>query len=223
MRATGKGRCRLVGAGTTLALLVLLSRLVPPLLATLEPGGHPRGFEQWLVAGCGGVGVLGLTWLWVLVLLVVGEATGTARRWPGVPPVVRRGVLAACGAGLAGGLLVPASVAGPAASPLDGLPLPDRPTSAPVRPWAVGAAQPAAASAPSPASPATQDPRSVVVSPGDTLWSLAAEDLPPGAPAAAVDAHWRAIHAANRRVVGDDPDLIRPGQRLRLPPAPSAR
>jgi resuscitation-promoting factor RpfA len=44
------------------------------------------------------------------------------------------------------------------------------------------------------------------VRPGDTL----------GAIAAAHGLDWRALHAANRAVVGDDPHLILPGQRLAL-------
>lgn len=62
---------------------------------------------------------------------------------------------------------------------------------------------------------APRDP--VLVAAGDTLWDLAAHRLPPGSPTAAIDRSWRAWYAANRRVVGPDPDLIRPGQRL-LPP-----
>ena len=56
------------------------------------------------------------------------------------------------------------------------------------------------------------------MAPGDSLWALAAADLPDGASVAEVDERWREIHAANRDVIGDDPDLIRPGQQLRLPP-----
>ena len=29
---------------------------------------------------------------------------------------------------------------------------------------------------------------------------------------------WRDIHEANRDVIGDNPDLIKPGQKLRIPP-----
>ena len=57
----------------------------------------------------------------------------------------------------------------------------------------------------------------MLVRPGDSLWSLAARDLPAGSPAALVTARWHAIYAANRSVIGPDPDLIVPGQRLRLP------
>ena len=55
------------------------------------------------------------------------------------------------------------------------------------------------------------------MSPGDTLWDLAGADLGPGADAAAIDARWREIYALNRGVIGPDPDLIQPAQRLRLP------
>ena len=53
--------------------------------------------------------------------------------------------------------------------------------------------------------------------PGDTLWSLAARDLPADSPDAAITARWHAIYAANRSLIGPDPDVIVPGQRLRLP------
>jgi len=58
---------------------------------------------------------------------------------------------------------------------------------------------------------------------GDSLWSLAADRLNPAAPPAAVDRLWRRWYAANRLVVGPDPDLLVPGQRLRIPPAPATR
>lgn len=55
-----------------------------------------------------------------------------------------------------------------------------------------------------------------MVSPGDSLWSIAARALPAGASAAEVDRAWRAIWHHNRDVVGADPDLIIPGDRLDL-------
>lgn len=64
-------------------------------------------------------------------------------------------------------------------------------------------------------------PDPVLVTAGDTLWDLAARRLPAGSSTAAIDRSWRAWYAANRRVVGADPDLIRPGQRL-LPPRAEA-
>jgi nucleoid-associated protein YgaU len=64
---------------------------------------------------------------------------------------------------------------------------------------------------------ATQ-PAPVVVRAGDTLWDLAAEQLPADAGPAAIAQAWPAWWTANRAVIGDDPDLIRPGTRLVPPP-----
>ena len=52
---------------------------------------------------------------------------------------------------------------------------------------------------------------------GDTLWSVAARHLGPGASDAEIAKAWPAWFAENRDVVGDDPDLILPGQVLRPP------
>jgi nucleoid-associated protein YgaU len=60
----------------------------------------------------------------------------------------------------------------------------------------------------------------VTVQPGDTLWSVAAHDLPADATDPEINARWHAIYAANRRAIGPDPDLLHPGQQLRLPPIP---
>lgn len=56
----------------------------------------------------------------------------------------------------------------------------------------------------------------VVVRPGDCLWAITARQL--GEPTAAqVAAHWPDWWRANRRVIGADPNVIHPGQRLRRP------
>ena len=52
---------------------------------------------------------------------------------------------------------------------------------------------------------------------GDTLWDIAAGELPSTASASQVDRAWRRVAAANRDVV-DDPHLIFPGTQLRVPP-----
>jgi len=57
----------------------------------------------------------------------------------------------------------------------------------------------------------------VVVRAGDTLWALAERALPAGADNGAVTARWHRIYRLNRDLIGPDPDLIQPGQRLRLP------
>jgi hypothetical protein len=65
--------------------------------------------------------------------------------------------------------------------------------------------------------PPHEPPGEVVVHRGDTLWSVAARHLGPGATDAEVARAWPAWFEANRAVIGDDPDLLRPGQRLRPP------
>lgn len=64
-------------------------------------------------------------------------------------------------------------------------------------------------------------PVRVVVREGDSLWKLAARELGPDATAEAIAARWPAWYAANRHVIGHDPDLIYPGQVLRIPPTPT--
>lgn len=57
----------------------------------------------------------------------------------------------------------------------------------------------------------------VVVAPGDSLWSIAASLLPPGAGDPRVTDAWHHLHRANRSRIGADPDLILPGTRLAVP------
>lgn len=61
-------------------------------------------------------------------------------------------------------------------------------------------------------------PGEVTVRAGDSLWSLSAAEL--GAYASDVDiaAEWPRLYQANRGVIGVNPDVLFPGQVLRLPP-----
>ena len=79
-------------------------------------------------------------------------------------------------------------------------------TPAAQRPTAKAAATMAAPAAP---STARADAGTYVVQPGDTLSGIAAALGTPGG--------WPALYAANRRAVGPDPGLIRPGAVLALP------
>ena len=66
----------------------------------------------------------------------------------------------------------------------------------------------------------------VVVHRGDTLWGIVARHLGSHASDAEVAQAWPRWYAANREVIGDDPDLIKPGQILHAPdshPAEVAR
>lgn len=57
----------------------------------------------------------------------------------------------------------------------------------------------------------------VVVAPGDCLWSIAARHLGPTATTSDIATEWRRWYDVNRLVIGSDPDLILPGQRLTSP------
>ncbi len=59
-------------------------------------------------------------------------------------------------------------------------------------------------------------PEAVTVQPGDSLWAIAARGLGSSAPER-VAAEWPRWYAENRGTIGDDPDLIRPGQVLEAP------
>ncbi|WP_418276229.1 hypothetical protein ACNHYB_15355 [Isoptericola jiangsuensis] len=60
-------------------------------------------------------------------------------------------------------------------------------------------------------------PVEVVVVRGDTLWDIAARTLPGDATDAQILRETVRWHEANRDVVGDDPDVVLPGQILRGP------
>jgi nucleoid-associated protein YgaU len=57
----------------------------------------------------------------------------------------------------------------------------------------------------------------ITVQRGDTLWSIAAARLGPGASDAEIAETWPSWYAANRARIGPDPDLLLPGERLRPP------
>jgi nucleoid-associated protein YgaU len=56
-----------------------------------------------------------------------------------------------------------------------------------------------------------------VVAPGDSLWEIAAAHADPGAVPADIAAAWPQWYAANRDVIGLDPDLVLPGTVLAIP------
>ena len=158
-------------------------------------------FAGWLLAA-------GVFWAVLIGAAALVEAATRGRvpltRWVGCPPRVRRALLAGLGLALVAG---PGQAAEAGSSPpVDGsrhdtaaprhtLPVPARP---------LGTAAPAA--------------RPMVVRSGDTLWALARSRLPDTATPAEVLDLVRGLHHRNEAVIGPDPDLIRPGQRLTLPP-----
>lgn len=56
-----------------------------------------------------------------------------------------------------------------------------------------------------------------VVRRGDALWDIAARHLGPAASAAQIAREWPRWYEANRAVIGDNPNVIRPGEVLRAP------
>lgn len=69
----------------------------------------------------------------------------------------------------------------------------------------------------SPTEVPAERPRWHAVLPGETLWSIAAERLHTD-DVRRIARYWPRIHRANRDEIGSNPDLIRPGQVLELPP-----
>jgi hypothetical protein len=155
---------------------------------------------QALVAACATGLALSLAWLWLVTSVTVAEvAAGAVPRGGGA---TRRLVLLACGVAVVAGTALPAQASGgDGVEVLVGLPLPER---------AVTPAAPGRSGAPATAPTA----RSYVVRSGDSLWSIARAHPAAGTD---VETRWRAIWRHNRDVVGNDPDLIHPGQSLRLP------
>ena len=127
-------------------------------------------------------------------LLVVWLASIPALRGLAVAltPRILRGVMFA---GVAGALTVPVAQAEDRG--VDGLRLPDRPLVAPSDPQHVQ--------------------HSVVVRHGDTLWDIVQAHLGSRADMATTARAVELWHDTNRDVIGPDPDLIHPGQRLDPP------
>ncbi len=63
----------------------------------------------------------------------------------------------------------------------------------------------------------TAEADSVVVRLGDCLWLIAARRLGPQAGSAEIAHEWPRWYATNRRVIGDNPSVILPGQALAAP------
>lgn len=97
-------------------------------------------------------------------------------------------------------------------------------TSAGQLDWPAARSAVPAAPVPGPPAPTSHPAGSaVVVTRGDTLWGIAARHLDAGADVAAVAREWPRWFAANRQVIGANPNLLLPGQRLaEPPPQPSA-
>ena len=182
-------------------------------------------FDTALSGLAGAVVAVGSVWLAAVTILAV--LTELLRAWAPpelalsrqlagcadrlAPRLVRGAVSASLGVVALTAGMAPANadvagttVAAPDARDLTGLPLPDRTTGGTAPVGAAGRTVP--------------PPVTVVVRTGDSLWSIV-DDLLPRDHSCARTAHAvRRLYAANRLRIGDDPDLIRPGARLVLPP-----
>ena len=201
-RSRSAARPGLVWLAVT-AAAAALARVAVPVLSAPTAGDD---FAGLLVTGCAVAALVAAGWLWLVTTSVVLDVVRERHAVRPGAGVVRRLVLVACGAAVLAGTAAPAGASPHPVSPLDGLPLPDR---------AVGAAAP---HHPAPAHAAGRQPATVRVRPGDSLWLIAERALGPRATDARVAAYWPRIQARNAAVIGDDPDLIRPDQRLQLPP-----
>ncbi len=200
------------------------------------------------VAAAAALAVLVVVALGVLLELLAqgpGAIGCAARRLAALvtPGLVRRAVGVALGAAVVAGVAPGAAAGSPPATVLAPAPPPD-PSFAPLPD--PGFAPPGSAStssglgwvpsaphvraqpdvrvlSPAPRGGTGRDaPLEVVVRRGDSLWAIAARHLGSDASDAEVARAWPAWFEANRDVVGDDPDLLRPGQLLRAPdPVPS--
>lgn len=191
--------------GWALAVMSLLTVvLLAPNAAGLAREVSGPSFPDALVgtASLLALAIAGWSLLTVALVLVGGSSRLVCAL---TPALLRRALLV----GAAGVLVVGPAHAEQRVSPdlqqrhsVSGLPLPDRPSIDAV-------VRPAAADTPSVAP--------VEVRRGDTLWAIAARSLPPGADVNDIARATAAWHDANRDVIGDDPDLIFPTQRL-VPP-----
>lgn len=176
----------------------------------VDDGRRPRG---------------GLTGRVATVLLVVaglGAGPATAAEAPlpvGVTAQVDPAVLAAAPELRTAGA-VPATVEDVHDPGAGGVPVPGwTPTTARPAPARQSTAQVGLVS--TTAAPTSTD--EVVVHRGDTLWDIAARHLGEHATDQDVAEAWPRWYAANRDVIGADPDLIHPGQRLVVPAPGGAR
>lgn len=197
------------------ALAWAMSWVIDSSLDSLRSG--PATFDDASAMACAAVSLAVAGWV-ALVMLVSALTTvpGSAGRWARqcaarlAPGVVRAALgLSVVAAPVAASPLAVAdsSVTECADAMWSGL---DRPASADA--VIVPAGDP-------PSSDDSAGPEVVIVRRGDTLWALARDHLGPRASAADTAAEWPRWFAANRDEIGPDPNLLRLGLALNVPPA----
>jgi LysM domain len=203
----------------------------------LWTSGTPTSPDEVLLPLVASGALVAILWLSCgIVLEVLAGMPGTIGGWAEhaatvlTPRQVRAVIAAMLGIGITAGLATGASAVGsaplpltapspvPAHTPHPGISsLPDPgwvPTAPTVRPQPdVRVLSPV----PRDDSAERDSPHEVVVHRGDSLWAIAARHLGPAASDAEIADAWPDWYAANRHVIGSDPDLLLPGQVLRAP------
>jgi hypothetical protein len=220
------------------AATVSLSRVEAGALASLR---HPAATpDDVLVALAAGVGLAALAWLALTVIAgLVTLAPGHERRarvgelrvverWAGrcTPSAVRRCLSLAVGVAL---LAAPSAASAASRAPVAAITAvagvtPDADVSqpAPLDPgWGLERSSDPPRLDPSWGDAARRRAAAhddeVVVRRGDTLWDVAARHLGAAATDAEIARAWPQWYAANRGLIGPDPDRLLPGQRLLAP------
>jgi LysM repeat protein len=233
------------GSMATVGLAVVTCAVWRLAISSSRTAATPAATVDDLVAATASIGLLLVAaWVWVALIAHVAAALpGVAGRISAavataVTPAACRGVIrivlgataisapvtpvAASAVEPAAYTLTTSSTGGPNAEFAD-LPGIERPAM--VAGWVPTVPEAAPAAAPqidvrlvtTPPSETEAMLDEVVVRRGDTLWEIAARALGRQATAAEIAAEWPRWHAANREVIGADPDLIYPGTVLRAP------
>ncbi len=225
---------RLAAALTLLGLTAAVLRWVAPSPGiALTAMRHPQewigmhGAESAILTVAVAASWLLLGWLTLgLAVGLVGELPGAAGRAARalasvvLPRAIRQAVALTLGVGLVTATASAAAAdpgstgsGSPASSTSVAVDWPVQPPSAPSSP----VLPPPAHGGPS----GSDDPPDgvVLVRPGDSLWAIAGVRLGSGATPAQIAAAVSAWYQVNLAVIGPDPDLIHPGQRLAVPAA----
>ena len=227
-RATGSA---LMGAGGTGLLAVTRPAGRLPALPHVLSWLQETPVDTVLITTTWVLGWAAVAWLTVIAFLAAASAL------PGglgalsrsllrllAPRAVRRALELALGMSLAAGPIFgsAAMAAAPPAAPHNAvlsIPALDRPLGAIPSLDRPSLSAPQLSALPSLDRPVRSAPARwpVTVRPGDSLWLIAQHGLGHDASDAQIGAEWPRWYAANRSVIGDNPNLIQPGQHLEPP------
>jgi LysM repeat protein len=215
-------------AGTALAAVSPAPSQLPALLAGIatapQATADARGADYVALTVVAVLAWLTLGWLLACAAFVVAAALpgrlgacAEAASRVLLPGAARQLIAVALGVTVSAGVSATAAAAAPGGRPAE-------PASVATidLDWPAEVASPNLAGKPAaPASPPPDaaPPSQVVVRPGDSLWRIAARDLGPTATDDQISEAWPRWWTANRAVIGADPELIQPGQRLTPPPS----